>query len=44
MQVLEYTEIGEISDLIFSKDDIEISQFTMEKYVYSVCASGMHVL
>ena len=41
-QVLEYTEIGEITDLLFSKSDIEISYFTMERYVYM--HQIMHVL
>ena len=34
MQVIEYTEIGEIMDVLFSEKDTELSHFTMERYAH----------
>ena len=31
-QVVEYTEIGEIMDVLCSEKDTELSQFTIERY------------
>ena len=31
-QVVEYTEIGEIMDVLCSERDTELSQFTIERY------------